>query len=163
MPPGARASDDDALAKLDASHRRHDEAMTALLEAAQRLAGGDREAAVVVADVLDFLDRATPRHFADEEESLFPRVLAHAPDLAPRIERLIAEHREHEDRQARLGACYDARDAPGLLAEARALDEVYRRHVEDEDELFPRLGAVIPAAELAEIATEMQARRGRRR
>jgi hemerythrin-like domain-containing protein len=155
------ADDDDALAKLEASHRRHDDEMTALLSAAERLAGGDREAAQVVADVLDFLDRSTPRHFADEEQSLFPRVVAKAPELAARVQRLVDEHREHEALHVRLGERYDARDADGLLAEARSLNALYRRHVEDEDELFPQLAEIVGADALREVAREMQGRRGR--
>ena len=155
------ADDDDALAKLESSHRRHDDEMTALLSAAERLAGGDREAARVVADVLDFLDRSTPRHFADEEQSLFPRVVAASPALAARIQRLVDEHREHEALHARLGERYDARDADGLLAEARSLDQLYRRHVADEAELFPQLAEILGADALREVAREMQGRRGR--
>jgi hemerythrin-like domain-containing protein len=146
----------EALDRLASSHRRHDEEMSALLEAAR---AGDEG---VVADVLDFLERTTPRHFADEEESLFPRLVARAPDLADAVARLIAEHRDHERIHARLRVRFDAGDLPAVLAEAEGLDALYRRHVAEEDALLPRIAAILDADELAAIAAEMQGRRGRR-
>jgi len=150
-----RPGDDDALGKLDASHRRHDEEMAALLEAARR---DDRD---TVADVLDFLDRAAPRHFADEEQSLFPRLAAKAPALAGQLARLADEHRDHERRHARMRVRFDADDLPAVLAEAEELDRLYRRHVAEEDELFAEVAGLLGTDEIAAIAAEMQGRRGR--
>ena len=151
-----RDGDDDPLARLESCHRRHDEEIAALVEAARR----DDEAAV--GDVLAFLDRSTPRHFADEEQSLFPRVLAKAPEHAEVIARLVAEHREDEKIAARLRVRFDAGDLPAVLVEAEALAALYRRHVDAEDQLFPKLAEILGADEWAAIAAEMQGRRGRR-
>lgn len=150
-----RTGDDDALGKLTASHRRQDEEMHALLEAARR---DDLDA---IGDVLDFLERAVPRHFADEEESLFPRLVAKAPEHAAAVARLVAEHRDHERGHARLRVRFEAGDAAAVLAEAEALEALYRRHVADEDALFPRLPELLGTEALAEVAAEMQGRRGR--
>lgn len=150
-----REGDDDALARLDASHRRQDEEMRALLEAARR---DDLDA---IGDVLDFLDRAVPRHFADEEESLFPRLSVKEPALAGQLTRLVDEHRDHERRVSRLRVRFDAGDAAAVLAEAEELEVLHRRHCAEEDELFPRIPEILDAAELAAVAAEMQGRRGR--
>jgi hemerythrin-like domain-containing protein len=151
-----RDGDDDALGRLESCHRRHDEELPALIEAARR---GDEAA---VGDVLDFLDRSTPRHFLDEEESLFPRALARAPEHAETIAALVADHREQEKLHARLRVRLDAGDLPAVLAEAEALVALHRRHVAVEDELFPKLAEILGADEWAAIAAEMQGRRGRR-
>jgi hypothetical protein len=147
----------DALDQLERSHRRHDEAMRALLDAA---AAGDLE---TIADVVGFLERSSPRHFADEEASLFPRLAARDPSLAPTLDRIAAEHRDHEKRHARLRVRSDAGDAPAVLAEAEALDVVYRRHVADEDAIFARAASILTAEDDAAIVAEMDARRGRKR
>jgi hemerythrin-like domain-containing protein len=151
-----RPGDDDALDRLESCHRRHDEEIPALIEAARR---GDEAA---VEGALDFLDRSTPRHFADEEESFFPRALARAPEHAGAIAALVAEHREQEKLHARLRVRFDAGDLPAVLAEAEALIALHRRHVAAEDALFPKLAEILGGDELAAIAAEMQGRRGRR-
>ena len=67
-----------SLASLDQlyrSHRRHDDVMTQVLEAARRIAAGrphDSDADVV-RDAVAYFQRAVTRHFLDEEGSVFPR------------------------------------------------------------------------------------------
>jgi hemerythrin-like domain-containing protein len=149
---------DDALAQLDRSHRRHDDEMHRLIEAAT---AGDLDA---IADAIAFLERSSPRHFGDEEESLFPRLRAHDPTLGPALDRIVAEHRDHEKRHARLRVRCDAGDAPAVLTEAEALEATYRRHVAEEDEvIFPRARALLTPEDHTAILAEMDARRGRKR
>ena len=135
------------LDKLAASHRRHDEHMHALVGATRRVAGGgftsDDQAAVE--DAIDYLLRSAPRHFADEEESLFPRLRAKRPDLADDLARIATEHREHEAMHMRLGALW-AKASGGDRSAARALDDeaqrlasLYERHVAEEDAIFTRI------------------------
>lgn len=147
----------DPLEQLDRSHRRHDQEMYALVEAAER---GDLDAA---ADGIAYLERATPRHFADEEASVFPRAIARDPALQDTLRRIGDEHRVHERHHARLRELLDAGDVAGLIAEARALDAAYAVHVRAEDDLMPRLREVLTPQDLEEISAEMQARRGRPR
>jgi hemerythrin-like domain-containing protein len=147
----------DALAQLDRSHRRHDDEMRRLLEAAS---AGDLDA---VADSVAFLERTSPRHFGDEEESLFPRLRARDAALGPTLDRIAAEHRDHEARHARLRAAVEAGRTSAVIAEVEGLDEVYRRHVAEEDQLFARAAALLDAADHEAILTEMDARRGRSR
>src|SRR5215471_4126653 len=96
------------LEKMEASHRRHDEHMRALIGATRRVAQGgftaEDQAALDLA--IDFFLRAASRHFADEEETLFPRLRAKRPDLAPALARIAKEHREHEAMHMRLGALW---------------------------------------------------------
>ena len=73
-----------ALAQLDRSHRRHDDVMTSLVEAARRLAAGrphDNDLAIID-EAVAYFQRAVTRHFLDEEGSVFPRLSTRRPDLA---------------------------------------------------------------------------------
>ena len=151
-----RDGDDDAFGRLESCHRRHEEEIAALVAAAR---AGDQATAE---DVLAFLDRSSPRHFADEEESLFPRARAKVPEHAEAIARLVAEHREQEKIHDRLRVRVEAGDLAAALPEAEALAAIHRRHAAAEDVLFPKLAEALGAEELAAIADEMQGRRGRR-
>src|SRR5690242_11610732 len=86
-----------SLNQLVTTHHRQGEVMLALRDAARRLAGGrgGEEEVAVVRDAVDFLERAVPRHFADEEASLFPRLRRRRPDLGNEIDRIVAEHAVH--------------------------------------------------------------------
>ncbi len=155
---------DDPFAQLTRSHRRLEERLDDLTRASAS-APLDVE---LVRDVAGFFARAVRRHEEDEERSLFPRLAARA-ELAPILERLAREHREHEALHARLDAIVADLEA-GKVA-ARALDAVadalmraYRTHIEDEERhLFPAARAALDATAIAEISAEMDARRGRGR
>jgi len=122
---------------------------------------------------LRYFREAAPKHTADEEESLFPRLrqISH-PEMEAAICKL--EPLEHDHRRAnglhaevdRLGrACLER----GVLSseESRrfrqailALIDIYKDHIliEDED-VFPVAGKMLTAADKAAIAGEMAARR----
>jgi hemerythrin-like domain-containing protein len=157
------------LEKLEASHRRHDEHMRALVASTRRIAqggftGDDQR---VIEDAVDFLLRSVPRHFADEEETLFPRVRTLRPELADEIDRIVTEHREHEAHHMRLAALWakasggDRSAARGLDDEAQRLASLYERHVADEDALFVRLQELFTDGDDHAMQQEMERRRGR--
>src|SRR5689334_14027104 len=83
-----------SLTQLDRSHRRHDDVMSSLLEAARRLAAGRPHDTDVdaVHDAVAYFSRAVTRHFLDEEGSVFPRLSTRRPDLAEALAQLSAEH-----------------------------------------------------------------------
>src|SRR5689334_9461796 len=58
-----------SLAQLERCHRRHDEVMAQLLEAARRLAAGRPDAGDLerIREAVAYFDRAVTRHFVDEE------------------------------------------------------------------------------------------------
>jgi iron-sulfur cluster repair protein YtfE (RIC family) len=151
----------DPFEQLEASHRRLEERLAELGAAATAPAGGGREAALgTVEAVLDYFDRSVTRHEADEEQSLFPRLRAH-PELAATLDMLEREHREHERLHADLREGYQD---PCYLAElAGKLATAYRAHIlEEERILFPAARRLLTEADLAAMAAEMEARRGRR-
>lgn len=166
-----RAATEDALDQLDRTHRRHDQALAALLEAAGHLAAGRAGPGDLddIGEAIAYFERAVPRHFADEEDSLFPRLDAALPARRGDLDRLRAEHTEHLADHARLRELFDGwgADVPGpddaaaLLAVAQRHAATHRRHVELEDELFAEARAALSPEALTAIADEMDARRGR--
>jgi hemerythrin-like domain-containing protein len=122
---------------------------------------------------LKYFARAAPRHTADEEESLFPRLRStHDPRAAQALECLAQLERDHEiaaahhravDRFCRrwldLGFLSDSdmRNLRDRLAELKA---IYREHISIEDEqLFPAAARLLSDEQLREIGREMAARR----
>ncbi len=155
----------DAFDQLERSHRRLEERLLELEEAADALeAGRDREQAHDTArGVAAWFARAGVRHEADEEASLFPRLEVRGIASAL-CARLREEHRaqaELWDEVTRLlGAA--ALDAVALGKVARALFRSYAAHVRaEEDELFPAARAALTPSDLAEMLEEMAERRGR--
>jgi hemerythrin-like domain-containing protein len=122
---------------------------------------------------LRYFREAAPKHTADEEESLFPRLRQmHLPEIEDAIERL--EPLEHDHVLAaslhaeveELGQRYIAvgsLESPGAEAFRKAiasLVSIYKQHINIEDSLvFPLAARALSAAEKAAIADEMAARR----
>src|SRR5690349_12979580 len=134
-----------SLSQLVTTHHRQGEVMIALCDAARRLAGGrgGDDALAVVRDAVDFLGRAVPRHFADEEASLFPRLRKHRPDLGNEIDRIVAQHAVHlelgEQIAAMIAGWTEAprpADAHGLVEVVERLAKLHEEHVAAEQVVF---------------------------
>lgn len=162
--------DRDPFARLENTHRRIEERLETLERAASELDSVERMRALGdVYDAVRFFARGAARHHEDEELSLFPR-LARVSELAPLLATLEAEHRTHDAVYAELAALVDSfpsdvgpelADEARLTALAHRLSEVYRAHIEREErELFPAARRALDAGACAEIAEEMEARRG---
>src|SRR5262245_16573237 len=127
-----------SLDQLDRSHRRHDDVMTQLLDAARRLAAGrphDTDVNVV-RDAVAYFERAVTRHFLDEEGSVFPRLSTRRPELAEALASLSAEHPaqialQNAVAEAAKHLGNDARPGAGkaLLELAERLAEQHHQHV----------------------------------
>ena len=158
---------------LSECHRRIEGFLTVLLTVADGMRGGtlaeaDRE---ILTTGLHYFRTVIPRHAADEEHSLFPRLRSsadpHAKAAIQMVEGLEADHRVVEDhhdavevlgrrwlRQGRL----PAGDARALREHLVALERLYRRHIAVEDhELFPLAQRLLTSAELGAIGREMAA------
>ena len=156
----------DPLAHLLACHRRIEERLATLERAAEHL--NDRTGAALVAfrSVFEFMDSAGVLHTADEEESLFPRLM---PALE-RGERTYLAGLEHDHTAAHLiytelkaklelvQTCPSAR--AGVQGLVERLTELYRRHIASEDEVLQAYARrSLSSAQLDEIAAEMRLRR----
>jgi hemerythrin-like domain-containing protein len=155
---------DDPFAQLERSHRRLEERLAELRQAALT---GDVDAAF---GVLGFFERAVVRHEEDEERSLFPRLRGVA-ELEGVMAHLQAEHRQHEQLHARLrslaepwqGRAPEGDELATLGALAAELEAAYRAHINEEEKvLFPAARAALDADALVAIAAEMDARRPNR-
>jgi hemerythrin-like domain-containing protein len=157
-------------------HRRIERFLAVLLKVAAEAKGSpmSKQQSREWEQALDYFRSAAPRHTADEEESLFPRLRRLS---LPEVEHALAEMREleadHEqadewhalvDHLGRkwlsdtvLAAC----DSERLNQTLANLSQLYSRHIALEDNsLFPVAAAVLRGAETAEIGTEMAHRRG---
>jgi hemerythrin-like domain-containing protein len=163
----------DPTGLLSDCHRR----IEMFLSSLQIVAGGgarlDDERRRALDLALRYFRESAPKHTADEEESLFPRLVSvDDPQLKVALAKvggLERDHREAERLHGRvdeLGAQWLAhgelsdvdlesfRDAVGGLA------QIYPRHIEVEDAvLFPAAARALSSQQKAEIAAEMALRR----
>ena len=164
----------DPTALLSDCHRRIETFLGALERVGSLI---DRplteEARSALEAALRYFRQATPKHTADEEESLFPRLRQmDIPDVRGAIERLeplehdhvlaASLHREVEE----LGQRYLATgklEATGVEAFRKAvasLVSIYKEHIDIEDNLvFPLAARLLSPTDRAAIADEMAARR----
>ncbi len=122
---------------------------------------------------LRYFREAAPKHTADEEESLFPRLRQmHLPDLEVAIERLEPLEKDHllagslHADVEELGRRYLAKgslESTGVEAFRKAvasLASIYKQHISIEDDLvFPLAARLLSPTDKAAIADEMAARR----
>jgi len=122
---------------------------------------------------LRYFGQAAPKHTADEEESLFPRLRqiqdAEIQAAFSRLEELENEHLWAAPLHAeveRLGARYlstgslSSREVDEFRKAVRDLAAMYKQHIAVEDEfVFPLAARVLSDAEKSAIAEEMAGRR----
>ena len=160
------AAKEDTLSRpvehLMACHRRIEERLETLERVAEHGAARPEEAKAALANALHFMDTSGVLHTADEEESLFPR-------LMPKLERgeksfvagLEHDHTEAhrlytELKQLAADPVFDARFASVV----DRLAALYRAHIAKEDEILTAMAREkLTEQELSEVSREMVARR----
>jgi hemerythrin-like domain-containing protein len=166
------------LELLSDCHRRVESFLQALILVTEQTNGAalnpqHREA---LQTALRYFREAAPKHTADEEESLFPRMRQLSSEAVgaalEKIERLEADHKvaQHDHQLVeQLGSKWLAKnrltkDETAQMAEAlRRLQSIYERHISIEDnEIFPLAGQVLDAKTLKDVGREMAERRGQR-
>lgn len=175
---GAKRESDfgDPIGLLGDCHRRIERFLTTLVVVAMEAQGGPltEEHRSAMATALRYFRDAAPKHTADEEESLFPRLRridqAEVQPLLERIDSLQQDHvsagRSHSEVD-RLGELWLAegvlspQDAERLATLLSELAELYRRHITIEDkEIFPFAAKSLASSARESIGAEMAARRG---
>jgi hemerythrin-like domain-containing protein len=173
---GARAhSFSDPTALLSDCHRRIEMFLGSLEKVGtcleQPLTDDTR---VALEAALRYFREAAPKHTADEEESLFPRLRqthnAEVKTALGTLDALEEEHRRADALHARVDVlgkqCLDegylSREEAQQFREAVAeLASIYKQHIRIEDEMvFPVAARTLSQADKALIAAEMSERRG---
>ena len=164
------------LALLSDCHRRVENFLGLLIRVVHEADGGplnplQREA---LETALRYFREAAPKHTADEEDSLFPRLRAlgtpEAVAVMEKIAALEADHRAagpaHEAVEifGRLWLarnCLGAEEVASMRTHLDSLHALYSGHIRiEDDEVFPAAARLLAAADLAEVGREMAARRG---
>jgi hemerythrin-like domain-containing protein len=164
------------LELLSDCHRRVESFLRALILVADQARGGElnskqREA---LETALHYFREAAPKHTADEEESLFPRMRELGGDVArevfAKIRALEADHevaKVSHDAVEQLGQQWlatrqlSADETSRLLDHLRKLQSIYERHIAVEDnEIFPLAKQVLDPKTLKDVGREMAERRG---
>lgn len=172
---GAKAhSFTDPTGLLTDCHRRIEMFLGSLGAVGKRLdSPPDAETRQALETSLRYFHEVAPKHTADEEESLFPRLRRLQSDEVEhafsKLDELEGEHRWAEPLHARvesLGLRYlaDGLLLPSEVEEFRRsvaeLSAMYKRHIAVEDSvLFPVASRTLPDAEKQAIAEEMARRR----
>jgi hemerythrin-like domain-containing protein len=161
----------DPIGMLGDCHRRIEMFLGVLVRVAETARGGGltEEQRGAFDNALRYFREAAPRHTADEEESLFPRLQLPA-DLMARIESLEEDHETADRLHAEVDRFGQAWLASGELPETDAarlvtilgqLRELYRRHIAAEDnEVFPAAAKILSGEDRQAIGREMASRRG---
>ncbi len=166
----ARATLDRPLDHLVACHRRIEEQLEGLERAACHLEDRHEEALDVVGNCFRFLTSNGAWHTADEEESVFPRLVGRMSDEESRFLRdLEGEHRDVERLLEELRNLHHLLAAGGRVQEGTArrfrqgvstLCAAYRRHIAAEDgRLIPLAQRILGEADLTALSWEMRSRR----
>jgi len=166
FPETAAATFDDPLGMLKACHGRIERQLMTLGRLQRHLPqfGCDDDARAAARAILRYFDLAAPNHHADEEASVFPRLIAMAPLARGLLDELERDHATLADRWTRLRPLL-ASIAAGQRANLSAKDvanvrRAYESHIaREEGELIPLAASTFDAQTLAAIGKEMAARR----
>jgi hemerythrin-like domain-containing protein len=166
---------DDPLGLLSDCHRRIERFLDVLIRVARDFQGKELppQAKDAVATARRYFGYAAPKHTADEEVSLFPRMKSAAAargEKCEAIQRLESDHHDADLLHARVDELlHQWLQGPALppplsaaLSEALAqLQSLYQEHIRVEDaEVFPLAAKTLSAEQLADVGREMRARRG---
>ncbi len=163
---------DQPIAVLKHCHDRIRKQLATLQKLGIHLAGhgADEQARAAAAAVIKYFDQAAPLHHADEEENLVPMLQAvargeDAETLAAMVPDIL---RDHDDMDAIWQNLHEelaliaAGSAATLSAPAvQRFSERYLDHMEREEQhIAPMAKRLFSAAQMAQLGTAMQVRRG---
>jgi hemerythrin-like domain-containing protein len=158
----------DPVRLLSDCHRRVEMFLGVLVKCAET-AQPSSLAPAELANALRYFRESGPKHTADEEQSLFPR-LAEVAEAWEAMRALEADHDYAEPLHAlvdRIGERWltagsiTAQELAEFRSAVSQLAAMYRHHIEIEDrELFPLAQRVLNADQKREIGREMAQRRG---
>jgi hemerythrin-like domain-containing protein len=173
--PGAEHGFDQPIGLLSDCHRRIEHFLAVCQRLIEQFAARplDRDARINLETALNYFHSASPRHIADEEQSLFPRMRQSADARVQRalaqIDRLESDHRDAERAHARLEQIGRRWLADGTITGAPReefskvladLTRSYGEHIRLEDEqVFTLASEALDSEAIARIGDEMKRRR----
>ena len=160
---------DDPLGMLSDCHRRIEHFLAILCTVADRAQGRTltEEEIAAVRSALQYFRGGGRRHTADEEESLFPRLI----DAGgfEELNRLEDDHVEANHLHAEVEGLYLSWISGGYLPESESrrllsstnrLRDLYQAHIQIEDNIvFPKAAQVLDKSAVEAIGQEFRARR----
>lgn len=166
--PAAAPDFDDPLGMLRACHRRIERQLATLGRLERHLPGhvADDDARSAARAIMRYFDTAAVHHHADEEDTLFPRLLAQCrSEIEPVVTSLERDHAvlEAHWRRIREPLVAIAAGEAGTLpkGEVERITAAYNAHIEREErELLPVAERVLDSAALRACGEEMARRRG---
>lgn len=156
-------------------HRRIEHFLDVLVRVVDRYAGQvlDAEGRQALAAAQQYFANSAPKHTADEEQSLFPRMRSAdaEPATCDLLEQLRQEHQTADDLHARVDRLLDEwlaahESLPDdrlatLRADLAALKNLYATHIHlEEQQIFPSAAKLLSNSQLREVGEEMRTRRG---
>ena len=167
---------DQPLGLLSDCHRRIEHFLEVLVKVTNDAAGRALTAdyRTALEGAVRYFAVAAPKHTADEEISLFPRLRASGdPNIAEALSALDKLERDHEEADQHHASVdtlvrrwlENDRLAPSEVAELQdhlgRLQTLYHEHIAIEDrQVFPAAAGALGPAEIAAVGAEMAARRG---
>ncbi len=160
---------DDPLGMLRDCHRRIEHFLHILCTVAERAQGRvlTEEETAAVQSALNYFRVGGQRHTADEEESLFPRLMA-TGEFAE-LNRLEHDHVEAGELHAEVESLCRSWIATGslpegdgrrLLSSTGRLRDLYQAHIQVEDSVvFPKAAQILDKSTIDTIGQEFRARR----
>jgi hemerythrin-like domain-containing protein len=158
---------DDPLEMLKACHGRIQTQCATLkkLLAHLPLYGSDIQAQQAARTILRYFDTAGRHHHDDEEQDLFPLLLASpSAEAHALVKRLLGEHQVMDAAWQRLRSCLpELANGTSADLDAEAVEHfiaVYDRHIALENsQLFPLAAKLLTATQLETLGKSMAARR----
>lgn len=166
----------DPIGMLEDCHRRIEKFLDVLLTLSGETHGNalNDEQRAAVTTALQYFREAAPKHTADEEESLFPRLRVsqhqEAKDILSDLDHLHTDHVAADQNHRAVDELFHQWLANGFLSAAEfirlssllhSLRDTYTRHIkEEETHVFPDAAKILTTSDLKAVGVEMAKRRG---
>jgi len=163
----------DPIGVLEDCHRRIEKFLDVLLALAGQAQGNPftNEQRDAIETALRYFREAAPKHVADEEDSLFPRMRAaqHSEALSD-LDELHSDHLSVAENHRAVEELFRRWLTDGLLLSPdharlisllQSLRDTYARHIKQEEtQLFPHAVRILTPNDLKAVGLEMAKRRG---
>ena len=170
-PGEAAPSFDHPLEMLHACHGKIERQLNTLQKLADHLPahGCDQQVQQAAQGILRYFDTAGQFHHQDEEENLFPTLLAldvpNKEEIETLVDRLLAQHvvmfATWGDVRAVLAKLAEGTNVPLPEALVEKLISIYARHIHfEETELLPLAARLLSPQQIMELGKSMAGRRG---